>query len=155
MTDLLTHYAHSAEGRQGVADEPFERQSLISASYGRFLSRISSCAKADDTAWFLTDDDFRDRSDAAFAWNEFERQSLDAAEGDAEWTDQITRYWSEHLPVLLSVKSGYAYFALAERGEIVFGREPEYEEAEVVAANFDEFLAKLVVGDPTLPAGVI
>jgi hypothetical protein len=49
------------------------------------------------------------------------------------------------------VASGYAFFALNERGEVVYGREPEYEDVSVVASSFDEFLGKLVTKSPDLP----
>ena len=68
----------------------------------------------DETGWFLCIDDFNGTSDSAYTWNEFEQISLQAAEDshDEEWKRSIIQFWDDHLPIFLSVRSGYAYYAI-------------------------------------------
>jgi hypothetical protein len=74
--------------------------------------------------------------------------SLDAADGDIRLVTAIRKFWDSHLLFLFSVRGGYSYHAIrtAEPGFgcVVEGREPEFEEAWVVAESFDEFLASLI-----------
>ena len=85
--------------------------------------------------------DFSGESGLAFAWNEWERQSIEAAEGDEELERRVVAFWDSHLPILLSVKSGYAYFAIEQSSlRIVRGEEPEYEEATPLAPSFTALL---------------
>ena len=66
--------------------------------------------------------------------------SLKCAEGDAEWTNKITDFWNNHLPIFLSVKDGYAYYAISMKdGSIVQGTEPEFEECTPVTSSFADF----------------
>ena len=49
------------------------------------------------------------------------------------------------LPIFLSVKDGYSYYATSMRdGSIVWGTEPEFEECKLVADSFIDFLEKLM-----------
>jgi hypothetical protein len=41
----------------------------------------------------------------AVRWDEWERQSLDAAGEDDEWRARIRSFWDTHFPILLSVKT--------------------------------------------------
>jgi hypothetical protein len=105
----------------------------------------------DERAWLLTVNDFSMQSDCAFAWNEWERQSLDAADGDDVSKQRIRSFWDDHLPVLMSVKSGYAYFAIERTSlRVVRGDEPEYEVAVPLASSFLEMLQRIVRRDPEL-----
>jgi len=126
------------------------RYPSIPDEYLTFLSCFSICANPADTAWFLSEDDFNGTTESAFAWNEFEKQSFEAADGDAALERSISAFWDAHLPILLSVKSGYAYVALvvagANRGAVVTGREPEYEESDDLFDSFDEFLDHVTSG---------
>ena len=71
--------------------------------------------------------------------------SLDAADGDDDFISEITDFWNNHLPIIMSVGNGYEYYAIEiDSGVIVFGFEPEFEEAETVADTFEEFLEKLM-----------
>jgi hypothetical protein len=74
--------------------------------------------------------------------------SLEAAGDDADCAAEVRAFWDAHLPFLLSVRDGYAYFAVCTAadgfGRIVAGREPEFEEATVVADSFEQFLASLL-----------
>jgi Uma2 family endonuclease len=60
---------------------------------------VDHCANKDETAWFLCENDFNGVSDSAYRWNEFETQSLEAAEGDELWKTQILDFWRYHFPI--------------------------------------------------------
>lgn len=74
--------------------------------------------------------------------------SIESADGDSEILAEINAFWSDHLPFILSVHSGYAFYAIrtaVERfGEVVEGCEPIFEEACVVAASFSDFLKRFL-----------
>ena len=85
------------------------------------------------------------QTDRAFQWNEWELISLEAAEGDSVWTDDIIGFWNGHLPIFASVNGGYSYYAISmEDGSIVHGFEPEFEKCEIVAASFNDFMKKVI-----------
>ena len=115
-----------------------------------FLGGLSSCENQTQTAWFLCEADYDGTSGAAFRWDEWERISLEAAEDDAGLVDAVREFWNEHLPFLLSVRDGYAYFAVRTAadgfGQVVTGCEPEFEEVSPVAGTFEEFLSLLADG---------
>ncbi len=68
---------------------------------------------------------------------------------DAQWQQAVRTFWGQHFPVRMSVKSGYAFFAVHQQGQrIVRGEEPEYEGAAVVTKSFTGFLKMLCAGDP-------
>ena len=88
-------------------------------------------------------------SDLAFKWNEFEELSLEVAD-DEEWKKDIKQWWDKKVPIIMSVKDGYTFFAIDlenNSGEIVRGEEPEFEEVEVVANSFFEFLDMVIKGE--------
>lgn len=69
--------------------------------------------------------------------------SLEVAEDDQEWKEEITAWWDKHLPIIMSVDDGYSFYAidLTDAKEcIVKGYEPEFEEVEKVADSIEEFL---------------
>lgn len=139
--------------RDVILGEPFlpdsvrERFRAIPEDYLAFLSSISSCVNASDTAWFLSLDDFRGDGGSAFRWNEFELQSLEGAARDRDWQREIGCFWDQHLPILLSVRTGYAYIALRLPSTggcaVMIGREPEYEEPVTIAHSFSD-LCRLI-----------
>jgi hypothetical protein len=107
----------------------------------RFLGGVEAIVSPEEKAWLLGYSDYAGSSSSAFAWDEFERLSLNAADQDLEWVSRIRQFWDFHFPVMLSVKSGYAYFAIRRPDLcIVGGEEPEFEEAKSVAASFHQFL---------------
>jgi hypothetical protein len=110
----------------------------------RFTETHVEICSADERAWFVTEAEFAGRAASAFVWDEFERMSQTAARGDVAQLEAIKTFWTAHFPLMLSVKSGYAYFAL-ERGtlRVVVGEESEFEQATVIAATFDDFIAML------------
>jgi hypothetical protein len=126
------------------------RHPKIPPALTEFLGSLSSCENDTQTAWFLCEGDYAGTSGAAFKWDEWERMSLEAAADDSRLADAVRGFWDEHLPFLLSVRDGYAYFAVRTAGEgfgrVVAGREPEFEETSEVARTFEEFLSLLAEG---------
>lgn len=117
------------------------------------IERLEHAISPSNTAWILGLPDYLGTSGKAFAWNEFEGQSLASArqEADARWERKITAFWDVHFPLLMAVQGCWMFFGLrVATNEIVHGTEPEYEDVTVVARDLDEFLARLVSGDPTL-----
>ncbi|REJ96411.1 MAG: SMI1/KNR4 family protein [Planctomycetota bacterium] len=115
-----------------------------------FLNTFDAVVSPSRKAWFTTRAELCGRTNSAFRWNEWEEESLSVAEDDTAWQDSIRAFWNKHFPLLLSVKSGYAYVAIRSDLKIVAGEEPEYEETTKIADNFSDFLRLLVVGDSTL-----
>jgi hypothetical protein len=125
--------------------EPFRsRYPRIPEEYLAFMKKVASCVNPANTVWFLCEADYNGESDSAFRWNEFELQSLEAADGDEELADEIKSFWSHHLPIVTSVKSAYAYLAInvSEKafGQVVAGLEPEYEEVVKICNSFGELI---------------
>lgn len=130
-----------------------DRYRNLPAGYVAFLGKVKQCTAPGDKAWFLCTDDYRGVSDTAFQWNEFELLSLEAAEGDQAWQAEITSWWDRHLPVVLSVRDGYAFYALDlsdERGAVVQGTEPEFEETVKVADTLEAFWQLIMTNAITL-----
>ncbi|MCR5837619.1 MAG: SMI1/KNR4 family protein [Lachnospiraceae bacterium] len=114
-----------------------------------FVNLLEKCHRVesnDETIWFLCGGDYFYGSEDAFKWNEFELMSLEAAQNDAEWKKEILEWWKDKLPIILSVRNGYTFYAIEidNSGAIVKGTEPEFENAIVVANNFDDFLKKIM-----------
>jgi hypothetical protein len=117
----------------------------LPAPYRAFLLQAERCVDPEQRAWLLTCADFEGRSGSAFTWDAWERLSLSAARGDAPERKAIRAFWDRHLPVALSVRSGYAYLALRlTDGAVVLGCEPEFEESpERVCPTFSDLLTSL------------
>lgn len=84
--------------------------------------------------------------------------SLEAADGDDEWLANIKTFWDLHFPIWMSIADGYEFAAVDltsnRHGTIVFGREPEFEETELVARSYADFVAKLrSTNNPMNPSG--
>ena len=121
------------------------------ATYRELAEATEAIVSSDEKAWLLTVSDYSGSADSAYAWNEWERQSLAAAEDDEDWKASITEFWDRHLPIFFSVKSGYAYLAIERSSlRIVGGREPEYEEVTDLAASLEELLAMFAKKDNKL-----
>jgi hypothetical protein len=117
----------------------------IPDEYKTFLENIKTCTNSEENIWFLCIDDYSEKSEDAFRWNEFEIISLEAAGNDVELINEIKNYWNKHLPIIFNVKGQYEYYAInVENKKIVYGYEPEFEESEIVANNFGELLDKIV-----------
>jgi hypothetical protein len=132
------------------ADAPVPRP-LVGASEQlvAWASSFSVLASADEQVWFLSAESYAGGvSDEAFPWDAFWHESLAAVSGPDERA-AIDAFWSTHLPILMSVRDGYEYLAVAPDGQVVRGGEPEYEEVTVVAAGLDELLRRVAGGVST------
>ena len=137
--------------RHSLSAEITRRYPWMPPEFREFVELTNAVVSADEKAWLLTAADFAGDSDAAFAWNEWERQSLEATDGDPALAERIRLFWDEHLPILTSVKSGYAYFAIERTTlRVVCGEEPEYEDPSPLASSFAELLRLLAVHDAKL-----
>jgi hypothetical protein len=133
------------------------RYTPLPRSYAEFLRKIAVLVTPDARAWFNCSAEFSGTSDCAFAWNEWELICLAsvATEGEAE---RVRSFWSQHLPIFMSVRDEYEYYGIAVTdGSIVYGYEPLFEEPTKIAVSFTDFLALIrngeipQVGPPTFP----
>jgi hypothetical protein len=117
----------------------------IPDEYKTFLENIKICTNSEENIWFLCIDDYLEKSEGTFRWNEFEIISLEAADNDVELINEINNYWNKHLPIVFNVRGEYEYYAInIENKKIVYGYEPEFEESKIVANNFKELLEKII-----------
>ena len=128
------------------SNEILKKYSGLPTEFCELIEKYSCISSADDTTWFLCLNDYDSELDITFKWNEFEKMSLEAAEGDAKWQKEIEEWWQDKLPVLMSVGNGYSYYAIdtGNGGKIISGYEPEFEETDLVAENFSDFLAMVI-----------
>lgn len=113
-------------------------------NFRKFAQSFGYLSTSGDSVWFISSQDYHSAPDeGSFAWNEFEQMSLDAAL-DAEDEGEIRSFWESHLPFMMSVKGEYAYLAIVltgkDKGAIVAGAEPVFEEAEIICPSFEQFL---------------
>lgn len=133
---------------QALPDEITVRYPWFPAEYRKLVEETKSAASPGDKAWLLTVFDYSNTSDSAYLWNEWERQSLDAAADDEQWQVRIRGFWDAHLPLIMSVKSGYAYFAIEYPSlKVVVGEEPEYEETSEIAESIAELFRLIATRD--------
>lgn len=133
---------------EGLAETITKRYGKIPKQWLEFISNVKSMVSSDETKWFLCAEDFDIQDDKAFQWNEWELISLNAAEGDMKWQNEIKKFWDNHLPVVMSVKGYYSYYAISIKdGFIVHGSEPEFEECEIAATSFMDFMEKIMKGE--------
>ncbi len=153
MNEAYSTALHSLSAA-GWAVELGERCALpaaIRARYGwlpeshvRFLEETRSVVSADGQAWFVTALDLSKLSDSAFAWNEWELQSLEAAGGATAMLRGIVNFWDRHFPLVHTVEDGYGYFALGNPElHVVQGGEPEFEQPDIVANTIQVFFEHL------------
>ena len=51
----------------------------------------------------------------------------------------------------MSVDGEYSYYAInTENGNVVYGREPEYEDSAIAADDFETFINKIISGEIVL-----
>ncbi len=113
-----------------------------------FVEEVETVVSPDDRAWLIASADLSADNDSAFQWNQWEIDSLVAAGSDSRLKRTIRTFWDQHFPLMNSVKSGYAYFALHEQSlTVVRGEEPEYEYTTTVAGSFTGFLELLRSSD--------
>lgn len=132
--------------KRGLPKEIIERYKSLPNDWLDFVQYFKDCVNGDNNIWFLCPYNFED--DSAFRWNEFELISLDAASDDEEWQDEIREFWDNYLPIVMSVGGDYHYYAICTKtGEIFEGREPEFEEPEICAASFTDFITRIISGE--------
>jgi len=146
MTDLCRSAAESLHAVGWAYEPPLSPDgavpSALRAAPGaaiRWVSSFSLLSSSDETVWFLSRDDYSTGAEGAFAWNECELLSIQAATTDDEAV-AVSRFWRRHAPILLSVRNGYEYLAVRDDGAVVHGSEPEFEEAVVVFSHFEDLL---------------
>jgi hypothetical protein len=129
------------------------RHPKVPISLADFLGSVSACENASHTEWFLCEADYAGTSGSAFRWDEWERMSLEAAGDDSRLAAHVRAFWDAYLPFMLSVRDGYAYYAVRTVadgfGRVVMGREPEFENASVMAESFEGFLDSLLGEQPS------
>lgn len=120
------------------------RYSWLPANVRDFISHLKSAVSKDRKSWFLGVPEYEGTGPSAFAWNQWELDSIQAACGDNEWIESITGFWDSTCPILLSVRSRYSYLAVRECDlSIVSGAEPEYEEPDLVASTIDDLFVEM------------
>ncbi|MFJ6530940.1 hypothetical protein [Microbacterium sp. NPDC091662] len=117
------------------------------------MSSFLLLSNSDETVWFLSRHDYSNVAEDAFAWNECEQLSIQAATTEDEVV-AVSRFWERHVPILLSVRDGYEYLAVRDDGAVVHGAEPEFEEAVVVFSQLEDLL-KYIIACPTARNGVV
>ncbi len=141
----------SADQKTTIPSEISTRYKNIPAEWLEFSCSLESCSNSAENVWFLTADDYLPKDENKWRYNEFELISLEAAQDDKTLQNEITNFWNNHLPIVMSVANGYEYYAIdTSDGRIVHGLEPEFEKAEAVAASFSDFLKKIIDGEIVL-----
>lgn len=150
MTELVRSAIGSLQEAGWICEPPTPTEDDVPAALRTapemaicWVSSFSLLSTSDETVWFLSRDDYSPGDAAAFAWNEFEQLSLQAATSDEEEV-AVARFWERHTPILLSVRDGYEYLAVREDGAVVHGSEPEFEDAVVVFPQFEDLLSYAV-----------
>lgn len=150
MTELFRSATGSLREAGWTCEQPLHTEGALPSALRtapetviRWVSAFSQLSNSDDTVWFLSRDDYSGRTDSAFAWDELEQLSAEAAATDAE-ADAVSRFWKRHFPIPLSVRHGYEYLAVRDDGAVVHGTEPEFEEAVVVSSQFEDLLRAII-----------
>lgn len=131
-----------------LKDDITLRYNGIPDEYIEFLKNVKQLISPSEKTWFLCEDEYNSNSDIAFKWNEFELLSLEVAEDDDEWKSEIISWWDEKLPIVMSVDGEYSFYAIDlsnNKGTIVKGCEPEFEEVDEIASNIEEFFELIML----------
>jgi hypothetical protein len=130
-----------------LPDEILKRYNIPNA-YKNFLERIEKCINKDENKWFLCINDYMEKGEGEFRWNEYEIISIESAEDDNEWKNKIIDFWDSHFPIFMGVEGEYEYYAInIKDGSIIKGYEPEFEEVKKVAESFEEFIELIISGE--------
>ena len=124
-----------------------KRYGNVPSEIAALLTGIAECVSPDERAWFLCQADYSGKNQSAFRWNQWELLSLDSADGDAELEAEISAFWDRHLPFYLSVRDGYCFAAMclngSNKGKVVEGREPDFEDVSIIAKSVIDFVYAL------------
>lgn len=116
----------------------------LPSEYLLFLTYFENISNDSDTAWFNLNTDFNGKSENEFKWNKLELLSLEWSEDDNKELINIRKFWKNHITIILSVKDGFQFLAICleknKYGEIVYGREPLFEDVKKVCTSFDELI---------------
>ncbi|MCL2148159.1 MAG: SMI1/KNR4 family protein [Methanomassiliicoccaceae archaeon] len=141
-------HVEAAEPGMAVLPEEVALRHPVPDGYLPFFSSVGTCLNPGQTKWLMCAGDYAPKPGDEFRWDEFERISLDAAQGHAAWEGSIRRFWDSHFPFFMSVDGGYGYYAIdLADGSVVKGDEPEFEETTYVSGSFDEFLSMIASGE--------
>ena len=134
-----------------LASSIVTRYQNLPSAYIKFLHSFKVITNVTDTSWFNLIQDFNTNSENEFKWNHFELLSLEWSKDDDEELKAIKNFWKQHIPIILSVKDGYQYFAIClnknNYGEIVHGCEPLFEETTKISNNFTAFMELIEKGE--------
>lgn len=110
--------------------------------HASFVRTIRACESPDRSGWLLSLDDYM-RVDGE-GWDFIERQICQAvAVGDPEYAEEMRIFWKSHLPIAVGSRDDYCFFAIDDALRVVYGRAPQFEDVEVVAGSFREFVEQL------------
>lgn len=138
-----------------VPDRILARYGWVPAPHWEFVRGMDLITSADEKAWLLTGRDFCGESESAFVWDEWERQSLEVADTEIEWSNEIRGFWDAHLPLAICVRTGYRYLALRRDDlSVAVGEEPEFEEVCRVADSLGELFRMLAARHAALASWV-
>lgn len=144
-----------SDKKQDLPKHINERYKFIPSDWLEFVQCFKTIVNGADNIWFNLPDDFANEN-AEFQWNEFELICLDSikdedGENSETWLKETREFWDNYLPIVMSVASGYHYYAIGiKTGEIFEGRDPEFEEIEIVTSSFTDFIEKIISGKVVL-----
>lgn len=141
-----------------VLPEALSARYQVPEEYRAFLERVLLCSGPMETEWFLCEEHYRQEGPGEEGWNLCEEESLAAARDllDDEMEERVRAFWNGVLPFFLSVGNGYEYYGFDLEGKygpagcVLHGWEPDFEEPEVFADSFGEFLGKVAAGEVPL-----
>ena len=121
-------------------------------NFQAFIQSFKELSSRREDAWFLSYSDYlASNEEEGFSWNEYEQLSIQAAEedGDDEEIAFLSEFWNSYLPFAYSIRNGYSYLAIGvsgiNKGKIIYGREPMFEEFSIEADSFEELLDSFVL----------
>ena len=118
----------------------------LSEDFYRFVCYFEILSDAADAVWFVSARDYASSGadEAEVCYEDFEKDSLECAANDAQRA-AVSAFWSGCLPFLFSVRGERCFAGIltqgVDAGKIVFGAEPIYEDASIIAQSFEEFIA--------------
>lgn len=129
-----------------LATSILERYPRIPNTFLDFLSTVVVAHTADGAAWFLCEPNYNGTSAYETKWNEWELFGIEYA-CDAKGVRLTKEFWDQHLPIVLSRRSDFAYIAIdisiEHYGEIVYGFVTSFLEPTRLYPSFPEFIVGL------------